>query len=51
MVQTLPANAQDMGSIPGLERFHLLQLLSPCILEPVLCNKRSHHNEKPAHHS
>ena len=23
----------------------------PCALEPVLCNKRSHRNEKPAHHS
>ena len=22
---------------------------SPCTLEPVLCNKRSHHNEKPMH--
>ena len=21
----------------------------PACLEPVLCNKRSHHNEKPAH--
>ena len=25
------------------------QLLKPVCLEPVLCNKRSHHNEKPAH--
>ena len=24
---------------------------SPHALEPVLCNKRSHHNEKPAHHN
>ena len=24
-------------------------LLKPSHLEPVLCNKRSHHNEKPAH--
>ena len=23
------------------------QLLKPVCLEPVLCNKRSHHNEKP----
>ena len=26
-----------------------LQLLKPTCLEPVLCNKRSHHREKPAH--
>ena len=25
------------------------QLRKPTCLEPVLCNKRSHHNEKPAH--
>ena len=25
------------------------QLLKPVRLEPVLCNKRSHGNEKPAH--
>ena len=25
------------------------QLLKPTRLEPVLRNKRSHHNEKPAH--
>ena len=28
---------------------HVLQLLKPAHLEPVLCNKRSHRNEKPAH--
>ena len=28
---------------------HGLQLLKPTCLEPVLCNKRSHHNEKPVH--
>ena len=27
------------------------QLLKPMRLEPVLCSKRSHHNEKPAHHN
>ena len=26
------------------------QLLKPACLEPVLCNKRSHCNEKPTHH-
>ena len=25
------------------------QLLKPACLEPMLCNKRSHHNEKPMH--
>ena len=29
----------------------MLQLLKPVHLEPVLCNKRSHDNEKPAHHN
>ena len=33
--------------------FHLLslcaQLLKPTLLEPVICNKRSHRNEKPMH--
>ena len=51
MVQSLPANAGDMGSIPGLERFHMLHLLSPCTLEPVLCNKRSHCCEKLTDHN
>ncbi|KAJ8788733.1 hypothetical protein J1605_005029 [Eschrichtius robustus] len=30
---------------------HEPQLLKPLRLEPLLCNKRSHHNEKPAHHN
>ena len=30
---------------------HVPQLLKPARLEPVLCNKRSHHNEKPTHHN
>ena len=25
------------------------QLLKPALLEPVLCNKRSHHKEKAVH--
>ena len=29
----------------------VLQLLKPVCLKPVLCNKRSHHNDKPAHHN
>ena len=28
---------------------HVPQLLKPTHLEPVLCNERSHHNEKPEH--
>ena len=30
---------------------HVQQPLNPKGLEPVLCNKRSHHNEKPAYHN
>ena len=30
-------------------RAHVLQLLNPACLEPVLHNKRSHDNEKPTH--
>ena len=30
---------------------HVPQLLKPVHLEPVLGNKRSHRNEKPAHHN
>ena len=30
---------------------HVPQLLKPARLEPVLCNERSHCNEKPAHHN
>ena len=30
---------------------HMPQLLKLTCLEPVLCNKRSHRNEKPAHRS
>ena len=56
--KNLPANAEDMGSIPSLGRFHMRwnnsarapHLLSPLILKPVLHNQRSHHNEQPEHH-
>ena len=55
MVKNLPAKAGDTGLIPG--RSHMPrsnearepQLLKPMHLEPVLCSKRSHCNEKPAH--
>ena len=30
-------------------RARVMQLLKPVHLQPVLHNKRSHHNEKPAH--
>ena len=30
---------------------HVLQPLKPAGLEPMLRNKRSHHNEKPVHHN
>ena len=57
VVKNLPANAGDMGLSPGPGRSQMPrsnwacepQLLKPVRLEPVLCNKRSHHNEKPAH--
>ena len=65
MVENLPANAGDMGSIPDLEGPHKPQgnwahkpqgswarkpqVLSRCALEPVRCSKRRHLNEKPAH--
>ncbi|KAJ8779381.1 hypothetical protein J1605_012670 [Eschrichtius robustus] len=56
----------DMGSIPGLRRSHMPQSNLACVpqllslrattteahaLRAVLCNKRSHRNEKPAHHN
>ena len=64
VVKNPPANAGDMGLIPGPGRFHVPwsnwactpQLLSPHAvtteaqgLKPVLCNKRRHCNEKSAH--
>ena len=57
VVKNPPANSGDTGSSPGPGRSHMLwsnsvcepQLLKPARLEPVLCNKRSHRNEKPAH--
>ncbi|KAJ8787544.1 hypothetical protein J1605_022859 [Eschrichtius robustus] len=57
VVKNLPANAGDAGSSPGPGRSHMPrsnsarvpQLLKPTRLEPVLCNKRSHRNEKPVH--
>ena len=57
VVKNPPASAGDTGSIPGPRRSHMPQssearapqLLKPTRLEPMLFDKRSHHNEKPAH--
>ena len=59
MVNHFPggAKAGDTGSTPGPERSHMLwgnkacasQLLSLHTLEPMLCNKSNHCNEKPMH--
>ena len=58
MVNDLPANAGDMGLVPGLGRTHMLwsnlahapQLLSVTAPESVL-HKSSHHSEKPIHYN
>ena len=58
VVRNPPANARNMGSIPGLGRFHMTwgreackeQLSIPWTLEPLLY-KRSHHNKKPTSHN
>lgn len=52
-----PASAGDTGSAPGPGIPHVPQgsstrapqLLKPTHLEPMLCDKRSPCNEKPAH--
>ena len=56
MVKNLPTNAGVMGSIPGPEDPTCLGVAEPVshnygtwALEPVLCNKRRHHSEKPEH--
>ena len=43
VVRTLPANAEDMGQIPGGKIPHAEGPLSLCTatLEPLLCNERS----------
>ena len=59
VVKNPPANTGDTGLSPGPGRSHMLrsnwarapQLLKPARLEPELHNKRSHRNEKPAHHN
>ena len=57
VVKKPPVNAGNTSSIPGPVRSHMPRATkpvhynhwSPHTLEPVLCNKRSHHNEKPVH--
>ena len=64
MTRNLPPSAGNMGSVVGGEDStcykatkpmrhncwtHVLQILKLVHLEPVLCKKRSHHNEKPVH--
>ena len=55
MDKNLPANEGNIGLIPVSGRFHMpwgkacAPLLQSMHLEPILYNKRSHHNEKPAH--
>ena len=62
VVENLPANAGDMGSIPGLGRFQIgaaepwsppmrHDCWSPLALEPVFSNKRRRRNKKPTHHN
>ena len=55
VVKNPPSNAGGTDSTPELGRFHMLrgsqapvpQLLKPTCLKLVLCNMKSHHNEKP----
>ena len=53
VVKNLPASAVDTGLIPVQGRSYMPGQLSPFAeapcLEPVLYNKRSHRNEKPAY--
>ena len=56
MVESLPANAGDTGSSPGLGRSHMPRsnwahepVTEPARLEPVLRNKTGRDSERPAH--
>ena len=59
MVNNLPANAEDVGSIPGPTGFHMLQgnkapvpqLLKPVLPGAFVCIKRSHCCERAVHHN
>ena len=55
-VKNPPANAGDVGVIPGPEDSHATRQLSlyatatePDFLEPMFCSKRSHLIKKPKH--
>ena len=53
MVENPPANSGEMGLIPGSETTKIPtcpRATKPEHLEPTLCNRTSHHNEKPEHH-
>ena len=49
----MPHNSWAPGLEPRNPNYwaHVLQLLKPADLEPVLPNKSSHYNEKPAHNN
>ena len=53
VVENLLANAGDTrpgrSHMPRGNSARVPQLLKPTRLEPLLCDKRSHHNEQPAH--
>ena len=54
VVESLPADAGDTGSSPGLGRSHMqlgpwATTTEPARLEPVLRNKRGRDSERPAH--
>ena len=59
VVENPPANAEVMSSIPSLGRSHKRRPAEPlccnywslCALESMLCNERSHCNEKLACHN
>ena len=56
VVESLPANAGDTGSSPGLGGSRMPrsnwacepQITEPACLEPVLCNERGRDSERPA---
>ena len=56
LVENPPCKVGEPGLIAGPGKYHMHQgneahvlQLKPECLEPMLCNKRSHHNEKPEH--
>ena len=56
VVESLPSDAGDVGSCPGLGRSHMLRsgwahdmAAEPAHPEPVLCNGRGHSSERPTY--